>query len=247
MTATVDPGEYSWQISHHRSDLRIRDYLEAIKYWGNYPDPRIKGVVFCENSGADQHIFETAATEFRSTRAFEALGFHGNTRPPGMHYGYAELGTIDYACQNSLIIKKHRHFIKVSGRLVFPRLTPLVDTLDDDTLTAVDCRRAYRGENGVRLRARTQMMVFERGFYNRVLLGTRVEMLGNCSNIEEFLAQKLLPLYQDRMPGIYLRWKVECPALGYGAAYNKNYASIQERLKYTVRSTCRWLLPSIWL
>jgi hypothetical protein len=247
MTATVNPGEYAGQISHNRSDLRISDYLEAIRFWGNHPDPRIKGVVFCENSGADHHIFEIAAAEFRCTRGFEVLAFQGNTRPHGMHYGYAELGTIDYACQNSLLIKKHRHFIKVTGRLVFPRLTPLVDTLDDDTLAAVDCRRAYRAENGAPLRARTQMMVFEREFYARVLLGAREEMLGNCSHIEEFLAQKLLLLYQGRTPGIYLRWKVECPALGYGAAYNKNYASARERLKDTIRSTCRWLIPSIWL
>ena len=126
-------------------------------------------------------------------------------------------------------------------------MTQLIDSLDDDLLIAVDCRRAYRGESGVRLRARTQLMVFEREFYERAFQGTREEMLGNCSHIEEFLAQKLLPLYQDRTPGIYLRWKVECPTFGYGAAHDKRYASAQERLKNAIRSTCRWMIPAVWL
>ena len=53
MTATVDPGEYSGQVSRNASRSGTRDYLEAIKFWAAHPDRRIQGVVFCENSGAD--------------------------------------------------------------------------------------------------------------------------------------------------------------------------------------------------
>jgi hypothetical protein len=247
MTATVDPGEYSGQISRNDIGLRTRDYLEAIKFWAAHPDPRIQGVVFCENSGADLHSFERAGAGFSSTREFEVLSFHGNTRPPNVHYGYAELGTIDYACHNSTLLKKSRHFVKVTGRYVFPRIAPLIDSLDEDLLVALDCRRAYRGEGGVRLRARTQLMVFEREFYTGVLQGTREQMLGNCPSIEEFLAQKLLPLYRDGTPGIYLRWKVECPTFGYAAARNEKHAGPWQRLKNALRSTCRWIVPAIWL
>jgi hypothetical protein len=248
MTAAVNPGDYSEQTSRKNSNLRTRDYLEAIRFWGTHQDRRIQGVILCENSGADLRVFETAAAGFSRMRAFEVLGFRGNTRrPPEMHYGYSELGIIDYACRNSMLLKKYRHFIKVTGRLLFPRITPLIDSLDDDLLVAVDCRRAYRREGGVRLRARTQLMVFERDFYDRVLWGTRDEMIGNCSHIEEFLAQKLLPLYQNQTRGIYLRWKVECPAVGYGGAYDRKYASIGERLKNTIRSTCRRMIPMVWL
>ena len=182
MTATVNPGDYSGQIRRGDSDLRIREYVEAIKYWGAHPDPRIEGIVFCENSGADVRAFEAAASSY-SSRTLELLGFRGNARPPGMHYGYAELGTIDYACENSVLLKKCCHFIKVSGRYLFPRITTLIDSLDDDLRVAVDCRRAYRNEGGVRLRARTQLIVFEREFYRQVLSGAREEMLGNCSHI----------------------------------------------------------------
>jgi hypothetical protein len=247
MTATVDPGEYSGQVSRNSVNLRTRDYLEAIKFWAAHPDPRIQGVVFCENSGAESHIFKAAAAAFSSTRAFEVLSFHGNTQPHDMHYGYAELGAIDYACDKSALLKKSRHFVKVTGRYLFPRMTRLIDSLDDDLLVAVDCRRAYRGESGVRLRARTQLMVFEREFYEDVFQDTREQMLGNCSHIEEFLAQKLLPLYRSRAPGIYLRWKVECPTFGFSAASDKKYASAQERLKNAIRSTCRWMIPALWL
>ena len=75
MTATVDPGEYAAQLSRATSDLRTRDYLEAIRFWAAHPDARIQGVVFCENSGADLRIFESEAVRFSSTRALEVLGF----------------------------------------------------------------------------------------------------------------------------------------------------------------------------
>jgi hypothetical protein len=261
MTATVDPGAYAEQIVRNDVDLRIQDYLAAIKFWAAYPDPRIKGVVFCENSGVKVHALEAAAAEFSSARAFEVLSFQGNTPPAwcaqcganmiapewAVHYGYAELGTIDYACLNSSLLRKYRYFIKVSGRLVFPKLTSVINSLGDDTLAVVDFRRAYRKEGGIRLKARTQIMFFEREFYEQVLLGRRVEMLGSSCHIEEFLAQKLLPLYQKQRPGIYLRFKMECPAVGYSAADNKNYAGIPERFKCEMRSLLRRLLPSLWL
>lgn len=190
--------------------------------------------------------FEATASSF-SSRAFELLSFSGNTRPPGLHYGYDELGAIDYACEHSVLLRKCRHFIKVSGRFLFPRITKLIDTLEDDLRVAIDCRRAYREESGVRLRARTQLIVFEREFYRQFLLGAREEMLGNCSHIEEFLAQKLQPLYRERMSGIYLRWEVECPTFGYDAASNKKHSSGQEKLKNIVRSACRRIMPAIWL
>jgi hypothetical protein len=247
MTATVDPGEYSGQIDRTGSNLRTRDYLEAIKFWATHPDPRIESVVFCENSGADLRAFEGVAGKFPSTRRFEVLGFRGNTRPHDVHYGYAELGIIDYACEKSMLLQNCRHFAKATGRYLFPGISLLIESLDEDLLAAVDCRRAYRRESGVRLRARTQLMIFEREFYKRVLAGTREQMLGNCSHIEEFLAQKLLPLYRHRTRGVYLRWKVECPALGYDAGRNKNYGAPRERIKNAIRATCRRIMPDLWL
>ena len=247
MTATVDPGEYAAQLSRATSDLRTRDYLEAIRFWAAHPDARIQGVVFCENSGADLRIFESEVVRFSSTRALEVLGFRGNARPAGVHHGYAELGTIDYACHNSTLLKNCRRFAKVTGRYLFPRITRLIDSFDDDLLAAVDCRRAYRREGGVRVRARTQLMFFAREFYEEELGGTREQMLGNCSHIEEFLPQKLFPLYQRRTAGIYLRWKLECPAVGYDARRNKDYAAAREILKTAIRSACRRFLPPMWL
>jgi hypothetical protein len=247
MTATVHPGEYAEQIRRNSTDLRTRDYLQAIKFWVEHPDSRIKGVVFCENSGADLGVFQRRAKDVFSRRPFEALGFFGNCRPPNVHYGYAELGTIDYACRNSRLLNEYPHFAKATGRYIFPKISALVDSLEDELRVAVDCRRAYHSEAGVCLRLRTQLMFFQRTFYQRVLQGKREQMLGNCSHIEEFIAQKLFPLYRDGTPGVYLRWKVECPTFGHGAASDKPYASSFETVKNTTRAFCRWMMPMLWL
>jgi hypothetical protein len=171
MTATVNPGAYSDQVSRGSSEVRTQNYLQALKFWATHPDPRIEGIVFCENSGADLGTFEKMANGLCSPREIELLSFRGNDRPEGVHYGYAELGTIDYASRNSLLVRKHRHFVKATGRYVFPRITQLIDSLHDDVVVAIDCRRAYRQETGVRFRARSQLMVFERKFYDRELWG----------------------------------------------------------------------------
>lgn len=244
MTATIDPGIYRESVFLKDKDLRIREYIEALHYWLSHPDMRMAGVVFCENSGfgymLEKH-FENADT----SRPLELLSYSGNVRPPAVHYGYAELGIIDHAVENSKILQSCEHFVKVTGRLTFPRISRLLNTLDDTLEVAVDHRHSYRNEAGPRLRARTQLMVFKTTFYKTTFFHRRDEMLGRYSHIEEFVAAKLLE-YQKK-PGVVLRWKIECPPIGSKGHGEGRYTVGTAWLKTKLRGCIRRLLPSLWL
>ena len=77
-------------------------------------------MVFCDNSGADLDDIRRACRSTMGRRPVEVLGFEGNDRPEGMHYGYAELGTLDYVLDHSDLIDGARHFAKVTGQPCTP-------------------------------------------------------------------------------------------------------------------------------
>lgn len=243
LTATIDPGLYSGRVRRASPQERLRDYLEALNFWIRLPDTRITGIVFCENSGASIETLEQAAMS--SKIPIEFLSFTGNTKPVGVHYGYSELGIVDYAVRESTIIHTHKHFIKATGRLMFPRITELLNRIDAHYDCIVDHRLKYRREGGCHFRARTQLMFFAKGFYERYLLDSRDEMIGSCSHIEEFLAQKLDLMKSN--PQVKRRFPIECPPMGLPGSRSDSYQSAAILCKNFARGLIRRVYPAWWL
>lgn len=243
MTATVDPGPFRGVVVRNDPSERARDYATAVKYWVNHPDPRIAGLVFCENSGGDGLSRVQAILDEGTTARVEWLTFEGNDAPADRHYGYSELGSVDFAFRNSVYLAKAPHFAKVTGRLTFPHLSALLDFLPPNTRWAADCRRAYRSEGGVRLRMRTELMLFSRDFYAAELLGARESM--RCSHIEEFLAERMIPHIGE--PGFVPRFRSEPRPMGIGAHHGRSYTRPMHQAKVAMRDLVRRFAPRIWL
>jgi hypothetical protein len=245
MTATLNPGPYADVVKRGDPRLRAEDYARALQFWAAFPDFRIKGIVFCENSGGDpERSLRPMLAGSPPHREIEWLEFKGNTRPKGMHYGYSELGALDYALTHSQLLAETSVFLKVTGRLTFPHISELLNTFDDDVRFAADCRRSYRSETGPPIRARTELMLFEKSFYIDHLYGRREEMLG-CSHIEEFIALKMLPLKNHR--DVVLRFKTECPPAGVAAHSGVQYQTGRHLLKSKLRQVLRRIAPRFWL
>ena len=92
------------------SDLRLQQYLEAIRFYLSHYSYKILVV---ENTGADlsPHFKE----EIRKGR-LECLTFNGNDFDRNLGKGYGEGVIINYAFQNSSFLQKFNYIIKVSGR-----------------------------------------------------------------------------------------------------------------------------------
>ena len=243
LTATIDPGLYGKDLARNNAQLRIEDYQHSLKFWMGISDPRIRGIVFCENSGADLNAFKERARN--STIPIEFLSFDGNSKPAGVHYGWSELGIIDHAIQESSLIAECQYFIKATGRLRFPRISKLLDSTNTDFDAIVDHRKKYKGESGCHTRARTQLMLFSKAFYEGHFLDARDEMLGKCSHIEEFIAAKLISLQEG--PKIIRRFPVECPPVGITGWKGDSYQSKSNRAKNAARSLMRKLVPWVWV
>ena len=243
LTSTINPGLYTSSVSRNNPEVRTSDYLSALNFWENLGDHRITGIVFCDNSGANIEYIKESCKNFKLP--IEFLVFDGNTKPDGVHYGYSELGIIDYAIINSNKIDKSSYFIKVTGRLKYPNISKLLDTLPKKFDAAVDHRKRYRNENGYILRARTQLMIFNLHFYIENLLQKRQEMPGKFSHIEEFIAIKLNIFSFSHI--IIQRFKTELLISGVSGNKNENYNNFKNKIKFSLRKLVRYTTPSIWI
>lgn len=243
LTATIDPGDYKDDLSRSDPRIRLADYQRSLSFWANLDDSRFAGVVFCENSGADVASLVDLISTTRLPVEF--LSFRGNTKPQGLHYGYSELGIIDYALEYSHLIRASKYFIKVSGRLTYPSIVQLLDTLPGDFDAIVDHRHRYKREGGFGIKARTQLMFFSREFYCLHFLGVRGEMIAHYSHLEEYIAVKLAAAQSYR--GIVKRFKRECQPFGVAGFNNRSYRTVRNQCKAKIRSVSRTLLPFVWI
>ncbi|WP_400770028.1 hypothetical protein [Methylosinus sporium] len=248
LTATVDPGAYAAEIARRDLEVRKSDYRNALRYFMRLPDARLSGVVLCENSGADLSFLDADALRRETGRPLEIIGFDGNRRPEGLHYGYSELGVVDHACRNSRLLAQSERFFKVTGRLTFERLSALMDHLPEDRRFAADFRRAYSREGGAPLRARTELMLFAKDFYLEHFFERRDEMIAPPLVLEEFVARVIAPLRGRRGEGgLTLRWPIECPASGHAARDDSAYDSTPIRAKRRLRALARVAAPWLWI
>ena len=248
MTATVDPGDYGAEIARRDLEVRKADYRNALRFFMSLKDPRISGVVFCENSGADLSFLEADALRRETQRPLEIIGFCGNHRPSGLHYGYSELGIVDHACRSSRLLARGDRFFKVTGRLTFERISALMDHLPDDCRFGADFRRAYSREGGAPMRARTELMFFRKDFYLEHIFERRGVMIEPPLVFEEFVARVILPLRSRRDEGgLMLRWPIECGASGHAASDNSDYDSGPVRAKRRIRALARLVIPWLWI
>lgn len=246
LTATIDPGDYSSSLKRADVPTRLLDYETSLRFWLSFFDHRVVAVVFCENSNADVANLKFLANQF--DRKTEFLSFSGNERVEGVHYGYSELGIIDYALKNSVLLGNAEYFIKVTGRLTCPSLSKLLDHVETDFDVSVDHRKKYKKERGFPLRARTQVMIFKKNFYMQHLYETRDEMVGRFSHIEEFLPFKLTSVCDKGK--IIWRFPIEVILRGVGGSLHgvsASYGSLLSILKTHIRSGFRRYFPWVWL
>jgi hypothetical protein len=245
LTACIDPSTGPARIDRSDPAVRLRDYSDALKFWLSYPDPRLRSILFLENSGYALDSLEQLVTQHNPyDKSVEFMQVENNNFPPELDYGYPELGLLDAAIETSELARHSRYLIKVTGRIVFPRLTELLNSLPDDYLFAVDCRVPML-PSGKPPGVYASLMIFSRTFYHDQLLDIKAKMNAVLCNVETMLYLKLLD-YLDT-PGAILRWPVEASPVGHGAHWNKSYQAPSSRVKNAIRSFSRVVCPRLWV
>ena len=249
MTACLRPeAQFARQLQRIDEEVRRRDYQEALRFWLHLPDPRIRRLIFIENTGADLSALRHTATAANPlSRELEFISIDCNQTPPGLHYGYAEFRMIDEGLARSQLYPSSEYIIKATGRYRFPALTRLLDHLPAAYTLAVDARRnrhlvpkpQYIVTAPLLLAARPAFERHIRGIYRRM----HPPPPWRGQFVEDALYDELVPL--DGQPGVWLRWPVNCDPAGVGANGHV-YGSPRRRLLALLRALSRRLFPRWW-
>lgn len=246
MTACIDVSHSGAALFRRDTGLRLRDYEDSLKFWLAYDDPRIRKILFIDNSG---HSFDSLRKIEREFNVFgkevEFIQTNDNSVPENIHYGYAELGLLDYAHAHSELARGCKWLIKTTGRLTFPGLSRLLDRLPAEFDFAVDARNNTWFVKRPEVFVTTQLMIFSRSFYANKLLGIKSQLTPGMAMIEDLLYQILVP--HKGNPKAVLRWPINVNPVGYAAHWNKDYGSPRQRLINLARAGCRILLPNWWV
>lgn len=251
LTACIAPKQ---GIREHlrRSDPKVReeDYAAALDFWLEVEEPRLRGVVFAENSGHDlTGLRDRVSRHSRKSRPVEFISRDYPAPPLTLSYGHPEFLLVNDALQSSTLLAGERYFIKATGRYRFPRIDRLLRQLPTGFRVAVDARGAGLPFKRADPLVNAALAIFERAFYLRELAGLPEQMVpappwNRKQFIEHLLFDALYPRRNE--PGIMMRWPCNCEPVGVGAN-GHSYTSAAQRFRGLLRAVGRRVLPRLWI
>lgn len=245
LTATIVPSRKLGLVVSDPED-RLEQYCRSIEYWNNLQRYRMP-CVFFDNSGFGKQRILSRLEHCNLPRPDDILVYsmEMNEIPPSLHYGYAELGILDYCLRKCPIFQNSQYFIKATGRLTFPKIEKLLSKLPRSFLFAVDTRENCLFVKYPQFSVTTQLMLFQTNFYRENLLSIRKKMNPSVHLIENLFYRELLQ-YRSHADAIH-RWPVSVPGHGFAAHMEKNYSSPKHQLISLMRSCVRSLVPHWWV
>ncbi|HEY1007823.1 MAG TPA: hypothetical protein VGD92_11605 [Sphingobacteriaceae bacterium] len=251
MTACIRPSEtniHRHAIWRNDPEVRLNDYKTALEFWLRYPDQRISGIVFVENSGYDLgDLKDLVRRRNPFGRQTEFLQIAATAIPEGLHYGYSEAEMIDHAFTDSRLVAACSHVVKVTGRIFFPDLSRLLNRVRDHHLIVTDCRD-FRLFHIRRQMILTTLFIVRKDFYLDSLYDAKQMMISTRTGLIEWMYYRILrPLHRARPRDMVLRFPFNVEPVGFGAHWNIDYGSRKKKLIATARGISRLLFPALWI
>ena len=116
ITGTISPSRGMKNTALSNVEERLALYIKSIEFY--IVKSPVKKIVFCENSN-----FKTKKLDFLFCKAknykkqFEYISFQGNEIEGNIHgKGYGDGEIINYALNNSFLLKADNYFIKLTGK-----------------------------------------------------------------------------------------------------------------------------------
>ena len=121
LTAAIDVKGMTFT---ERSDINLReqDYINALTQWMKTGLP----IIFCENSGYDlTKIYELTS----NYEKIEILQFDGQNFDKKLGKGFGEQKIIRYVAENSILFRKSKKLMKVTGRYYLENIKKFQESL----------------------------------------------------------------------------------------------------------------------
>jgi hypothetical protein len=114
LTATIRPGDVIF-CDRRNVETRLSDYLFAFRFW--LGESCVRRIVFVENSGFDLDPFRRLVGLPRGkAKQVELISFQQPPFDPNLGKSYGEARIIQYALENSEILRGESFVIKGTGR-----------------------------------------------------------------------------------------------------------------------------------
>lgn len=129
ITGCINPDQNVPVLTIKDSHVRLKQYIESIEYY--IACSPFENIVFCDNSCAPE-ITGLADLANKYNKRFEWLSFQGDrNRVVTQGKGYGEGEIINYAIQNSLLMRRSRYMCKITGRLIIKNIGALTKFIDE--------------------------------------------------------------------------------------------------------------------
>jgi hypothetical protein len=246
MTACIDPTAGPVKLWRADPAVRLMDYRLALRFWLDHPDERLSHILFLENSGYSLDELKREAENNPRGKQVEFISMRCNESPPGVDHGYPEMRMLDLGLEKSELASRATYFMKVTGRLTFPKVSRLLDRLPRSYEFAVDSRNNVHFARRPQVFVTTQLMIFSKEFYEKHIRSLWQQMVPKGYSLIENLFWEELTRYRGQ-PGVILRWPVNVVPAGIAAHWYKDYSAPRQRLINAGRATARVLLPWWWI
>ena len=127
LTATISPKKNVPHVALRDEKERLVHYLHSLLLWSR--SMKTDKIVFCENSATKFDFSSIKNFLEKSGKEFEVLVFDGNKETQEFGKGRGEQEILEYALDNSILLRKRPAFFKVTGRLFIENFDKVADNL----------------------------------------------------------------------------------------------------------------------
>jgi hypothetical protein len=251
LTACINPGAANDQVRRRDPRVRLKDYVDALRFWLRLGDHRIRHILFVENSGHPLGELEQIVQAERPPEVQVELLHAGNNEiPEGMTYAYPEVRMMDAAVEAShLWHAPPQVIIKATGRFTFPRLPALLDALPEDFAFCGDSMLHRDAFRFWRTPTHMQSMLFlsRKPFFEQVIrkLWTQMRPERGHRILEDVLCRQVRS-YASREK-ILLRFPLSCDPVGHSGFNDRSTATLKRQCMSHVRAVARRVTPWWWI
>lgn len=242
MTATVNPPLNCPSLLRADPAVRMKDYCEALKYYLRNSSA-ITHIIFVENSESNLDPLIQLENTIKHDKVVEFLCFAGgNDYPAEYGKGYGEMAMLNYAVDNSKIIRSNKNIWKGTGRLILLNIDTLIKNAPPSYEIYCDLH------NGCKLLRLGNF--FDPRFYSFTVeaynkyLRLAPEQL-RFAHIEHLF----YPIIKKAINNgnIFPRFRQQPLIAGYAASLDSNYFGWNKKIQRRIQQVMRFAMPWIWL
>lgn len=243
MTATITPPDNCPDLARKNPEMRMNDYINALKYYLDIPSQYCDRIIFAENSDTNLEPLQSALALHSQNKQVEFITFpQGNTFPPKYGKGYGEMLLMDYAMENSKVLSNDDVIWKATGRLILDNFAEILRISPQDYDVYCDLHNEYK-LLGLTHFFDPRFYSFTRQGYDKFfrphtsnLKGTHIEHYFYDVLIRNLNEHKIIPRFK-KVPMIR----------GIVGSSNKDYFTINKIIQRKIQQFFRSVTPWFWL